>query len=119
MDESELSRSIVSSWVSSLRSPDDFAKGVILQKKKLKEGMLKWQSQLIPRSLTDLDSEMNKMALGIHKSLLGYMGDKQMSFPATLAQDILQKGLENQGLRDEIYMQVCVTVSSAPQFRDP
>ena len=36
--------------------------------------MLKWQSQLIPRSLTEVDTELNKLALGIHKSLLGYMG---------------------------------------------
>jgi hypothetical protein len=74
-----------------LRSTDDFAKGVILQKRKLKENMLKWQSTQIPRSLTELDGEHSKLAVQVHKSLLGYMGDKQMQYPATLAQDILQK----------------------------
>lgn len=34
------------------------------------------------------------------------MGDKAMAFPATLAQDILQRGHEQPGIRDEIYMQV-------------
>jgi len=49
----------------SLRTPDDFAKGVLLQKRKLKEGMLKWQQTLIPRSLTDLDSENSKTAVQV------------------------------------------------------
>jgi myosin heavy subunit len=98
----------------SLRTPDDFAKGVLLQKRKLKEGMLKWQQTLIPRSLTELEPENSKIAVQVHKSLLGYMGDKSMAFPATLAQDILQKGLEQPQLRDEIYLQVMKQLSSNP-----
>eukprot|EP00975_Prorocentrum_lima_P020700 4356795-Prorocentrum_lima.AAC.1 len=38
-----------------------------------------------------------------------------MSFPATLAQDILQKGLENIPLRNEIYCQVMKQLSSNPK----
>ena len=98
----------------SLRAPDDFAKGVLLQKRKLKEGMLKWQQTLVPRSLTELDADNSKVAVQVHKSLLGYMGDKSMAFPATLAQDILQKGLENPQLRDEIYVQIMKELSSNP-----
>jgi len=44
---------------------------VLLQKRKLKEGMLKWQQTLVPRSLTELEPENSKIAVQIHKSLLG------------------------------------------------
>jgi hypothetical protein len=64
---------------------------------------LKWQSTLITKSLVELDANNNKISIQLHKSLLGYMGDKQMAFPATLARDILQKGYELPELRDEIY----------------
>jgi hypothetical protein len=89
-----------------LRSPDDFAKGVVLNKKRVKELIFEWQNTLIPKSLIDLGREDNRIAIQIFKSLLGYMGDKQMSFPATLAQDILQKGLDNVNIRNESYMQI-------------
>lgn len=36
-----------------------------------------------------------KKATRLHKSLLGYTGDKSMSFPATLAQNILKECVEN------------------------
>jgi len=55
------------------------------------------------------------MACRIHKSVLGYMGDKTMSFPATLAQDILQKGLEIPELVDEIYMQTMKQLTNNPK----
>jgi myosin heavy subunit len=98
-----------------IRSVDDFAKGVILNKKKVKEGMLKWQGNVIQKSLLELDKDLSKMAARIHKNILGYMGDKTMSFPATLAQDILQKGLEVPELVDEIYMQIMKQLSNNPK----
>uniref|UniRef100_A0A7S2FEI0 Uncharacterized protein n=2 Tax=Octactis speculum TaxID=3111310 RepID=A0A7S2FEI0_9STRA len=97
-----------------LRTPDDFAKTVILQKRKLKEGMLNWSNNLIPKSLIELPSDDSKMAIQIHKSLLGYMGDKVMSFPATLAESILTTGHENIKLRDEIYMQIMKQLTKNP-----
>lgn len=89
-----------------LRSADDFAKGTILNKKKLKDGMLVHSASQIPKSLTDLSRDLNKLALQINKDMLGYMGEKAMQFPATLAQDILQKGIETLEIRDEIYVQL-------------
>ena len=90
----------------SLRSPDDFAKGILLTKTKVKEGMLVWSGSVIPRSLVDMSKDQNKVAIQMFKDLLGYMGDKQMPFPAMLAQDILRKGFDQKNLRDEIFIQV-------------
>jgi hypothetical protein len=44
--------------------------------------------------------------LEVHEDLLGYMGDKVMTFPAMLARDVLKKGLEFEQLRDEIFLQI-------------
>ncbi len=100
---------------SGLRSADDFAKGTILNKKKVKDCFLSWQNENISKSLCDLNKDMSKVATQIHKDLLGYMGDKQMPFPAMLAQDILQKGFGIAGLRDEIYIQIIKQLTANPR----
>lgn len=100
-----------------IRDADAFAKGVLLNKKKVKQNQLRWQPSVIPRSIYDFgaDKELSKLATRIHKALLGYSGDKSMSFPATLAQDILQKGLEIPDLVDEIYLQICKHLTHNPR----
>eukprot|EP00968_Pinguiococcus_pyrenoidosus_P001894 scaffold94_cov254-Pinguiococcus_pyrenoidosus.AAC.8 len=99
-----------------LRSPDEYARGVLLHKTRAKQNMLKFQTTLVCRSLTELDKEKNRLALQINKSILGYMGEKQMSFPAMLAQNILQKGLDDAELRDEIYLQVLKQLVDNPHL---
>ncbi len=121
-----------------LRTADDFARGAILNKSKVgdgcyfdiflfndfflfiftaqvKEQFLCFQSSVIPKSLIDLNKDNNKLAMQIHKDMLGYMGDKQMPFPAMLAQDILRKGFEYKPIRDEIYMQIIKQLTSNPR----
>jgi hypothetical protein len=89
-----------------LRSRSDYARGTLLYKRREQEKMLCWQNTVANKSLTDLDRDLVKESIAIRKSLLGYMGDKQMAFPETLAQNILFKGLDKPKLRDEAYLQV-------------
>ncbi len=98
-----------------LRTSDDYARGAILNKSKIKEQFLSFQNNVIPKSLTDLNKENNKLAIQIHKDLLGYMGDKQLPFPAMLAQDILRKGYEYKAIRDEIYLLIIKQLTNNPR----
>ena len=51
----------------------------------------------------------------MHKNILGYMGDKQWSFPATLAQTILQMALDEPAIVDEIYIQILKQLTENPK----
>ena len=98
-----------------IRTDGDYVKNLYFNKRKVLESKLSYQKALIPKSIIELDKDHNKMALGIHKSLLGYCGEHLMSFPATLAQDILIKGLEQPAVVDEIYIQLCKHLTENPK----
>ena len=98
-----------------LRSSDDFARGVLMNKNVMKSQHLVHQTSKLPRSITDLPRELSKRAIEIHQNLLGYMGDKQMPFPAMLAQDLLKTGFEKRQLRDEIYCQIIKQLTNNPR----
>eukprot|EP00516_Mucochytrium_quahogii_P004899 CAMPEP_0203750560 /NCGR_PEP_ID=MMETSP0098-20131031/4778_1 /ASSEMBLY_ACC=CAM_ASM_000208 /TAXON_ID=96639 /ORGANISM=" , Strain NY0313808BC1" /LENGTH=1960 /DNA_ID=CAMNT_0050639919 /DNA_START=298 /DNA_END=6177 /DNA_ORIENTATION=+ len=101
-----------------IRSDESFVKGMFLHKSRAAKNKLWFQNNVINRSLIDFgdhEKELNKSALRLHKCLLGYCGDKSMSFPATLAQDILAKALETPELVDEVYVQVCKHLTNNPR----
>mmetsp|Transcript_13168 Transcript_13168/g.23373 ORF Transcript_13168/g.23373 Transcript_13168/m.23373 type:complete len:1804 (+) Transcript_13168:226-5637(+) len=80
-----------------------------------------WSRQKpIPKSLLKLGEEQNRTAMRINRALLQYCGDMSTSFPATLAQYILVKGLEDPMICDEIFMQLCkhVYVNPKPESAD-
>ena len=93
---------------SRIRRPEDWVKGLWFGKKKALENQCKFQSDIIKTSMLDFqESGTKKEATRIHKCILGYCGDKTMNFPETLARDVLQKGVDNRDLVDEIYVQLC------------
>jgi hypothetical protein len=98
-----------------LRSGDEFSKGVLFNRAKIMEGMLKFQTDAINKSLCDLSKDLGKVALNMNKNLLGYMGERRMAFPSTLAQDILQTGFDTEGVRDELYAQLMKQLTNNPK----
>jgi len=98
-----------------IRADGDYVKNTYFNKKRVLEAKLSYQKTQIPRSIIELDKDLNKVAVAVHKSLLGYCGEQMMSFPATLAQDILIKGLEQPELVDEIYVQICKHLTNNPK----
>ena len=45
---------------------------------------------------------------------MGFMGDRVMSFPNMLAREVLEKGIQQPELRDEIYIQLIKQVTVNP-----
>jgi len=50
--------------------------------------------------------ELHKTALRLNKNVLGYMGDRQLQYPAMLARELVKEGYDKEELRDELYCQV-------------
>jgi hypothetical protein len=77
------------------------------EKLKARDGSsLEYTNQDIRTSILQLESNgLTALAVSIFNSILGYTGAKMMQYPAMLALEVLQKGLETAELRDEIYAQ--------------
>lgn len=73
------------------------------------------QSKPIMKSLCRLERRENEVAIRINKSILQYCGDLNVNFPATLAQFMLMRGLEDAGMTDEIYIQLMKHISGNPK----
>ena len=94
-----------------LRPPESYARSAWMNKRRLMEGMLTFSPDVIPMSLVDLNERENRAAVQLNKSLLAFTGVRKTTFPAACALDIIQRGVESVGLRDEIMVQCCKNVA--------
>ncbi|KAH9258940.1 hypothetical protein BASA81_002560 [Batrachochytrium salamandrivorans] len=97
-----------------IRTDEDYSKGSS-KKQRVIETKLQSQSTVIPKSLLVLDKTLNKVAIKVNKDILGYCGDRAMSFPPSLARDMLQKSAENPLLANETYVQLCKHITKNPK----
>ena len=97
-----------------LRPADQYAKAALLGRDKLRINMLVWTKSPIPTSLTFLPPLFAKQSTKLFKNILGYMGDRSMSYPDQLAQDLLNQGLATPEVRDEIYCQLIKQMTQNP-----
>jgi len=101
---------------SRIRRPEDWVKGMWFGKKVAIATQCTFQNTIVRTSMLDFTrSDLKKEATRIHKCILGYCGDKTMNFPETLARDVLQKGVDNRDLVDEIYVQLCKQLTDNPK----
>lgn len=101
-----------------LKSPSEFAANTGAVAPGLASGMLAHSSTPIPTSLSRLPSTpATSLAVKVFRALLGYMGDREYSYPASLAQEILQVGLAVTELRDEILLQILKQLTDNPSAK--
>lgn len=89
-----------------LRTGQDFAAKSVLKKKKVMANMLYHSKSALPRSLTSLDASLDAMAVELFKSVQGFMGDRTLQFPDTLASEVVEAAAYNRDLRDELFCQL-------------
>ena len=91
-----------------IRALEDFVGNVPNESKaEMAQSILISRNKPLTRSITVLDDEQNQTACRINRAILQYCGDLSTTFPATLAQYILVRGLQDPGITDEIYLQFC------------
>jgi len=104
-----------------LREPEEFANAsfAFWKREELAASMLRWTSSQIKTSLTQLDQQNAKSAVKIHRSILGYCGDRPNPSPDSLAYEIISNGVTQVEMRDEIYLQIMkqLTGNEDPQSR--
>jgi len=77
--------------------------------------MLHWSKETIPTSLTNIEDKLLlKDAVRNFKNILAWSGDKTVQYPVMVAREVVEKGIQCEGLRDEIYVQIIKQITNNP-----
>ncbi|KNC51726.1 myosin VIIA [Thecamonas trahens ATCC 50062] len=99
------------------KSREEFSKAKMFGKKKRRDGMFEWAKEGIPGSMMrkiEQDPLMVKLCKKMAKNIQGFMGDKKLSEPLFLAQEIVNEACANEAIRDEMYANVAKQVTQNP-----
>jgi hypothetical protein len=88
----------------------------LFRKKVPVENLLCWSKQSIRKPLLKSSREYYKDALHCFSLIQRVLGEKSSTSNLTDVQKLVEIGLSNQGIRDEIYCQVCKQLNKNPNF---
>lgn len=97
----------------------NFSKGIFRKKSSVRD-MLSWTGEAITKPMLSLarDKAGKKMAIEQFKLVQIYMGDRKARVGMSLnsvAMDIIQQGVANPWVRDELYVQLCRQTTENPK----
>lgn len=97
----------------------NFSKGIFRKKSSVRD-MLSWTGEGITKPMLSLarDKAGKKMAIEQFKLVQIYMGDRKARIGMSLnsvAMDIIQQGVANPWVRDELYVQLCRQTTENPK----
>jgi hypothetical protein len=80
-------------------------------------GLLRWQLEPIHTSITLLqEADARHAAVRCFRNILAFMGDRPLSRPIPLGQEVLALGNALPELRDEIFLQLCKQLTGNPSI---
>eukprot|EP00808_Paulinella_micropora_P018987 g73411.t1 len=89
-------------------------KKISMHRKKLEDSYWSFTKVPIHAALTDLNGKFSKTACRMFKNVMGFMGDRLYESPDLLAEEMLQTCLDNDWLRDEVYVQIIKQLTDNP-----